>query len=110
MDFPIRWKHAADEWTPDGRKITSPEHLEILQRTLDESPIVVEHWFYRGGSAPHRFVCDDYDDFIEYLQQKASAGDAIHVWNFSMVCRDDNAIASGKCPAEDGCVPRRGAY
>lgn len=55
-------------------------------------------------------MCDDYDDFIEYLQQNASAGDAIHVWSFSMVCRDDNAIASGKCPAEDRCVPRKGAY
>ena len=101
----------ADDWTPDGRKILSAENLELIRQTLeDEGPIILEHWHYYGASAPDRFIFDDFDAFIEYVQNKARIGDAFHVWSYGSVCRDENELASGKFPDEDGCVPRRGAY
>jgi hypothetical protein len=106
-----RFRSEADDWTADGRKITASEALDAIRRCLeDQGPIIVEHWFYRGGCAPHRLVLDSYEAFIEYLNSHASAGDAVHVWSFATACRDDNELASGKCPDEVGLVPRRGAY
>jgi hypothetical protein len=50
------------EWIPDGRKITSPANLEVIRKTLEvDGPIIVEHWFYCGASAPDRLVFDDFD-------------------------------------------------
>lgn len=100
-----------DEWTPDGRKILSPENLAAIRATLDkEGPIIVEHWFYYGSRAPDRFILEDCDDFVEYVQTNSRIGDAFHVWSFFAVCKDETEIASGKVPDEDGCVPRKGAY
>lgn len=111
MHFRLRWKQVeSDEWTVGGRNITSPESLEIVRQTLEEAPIIMEHWFFYGSSSPDRLVFDDFDNFIEYLNTKAFAGDAIHIWNFSEVCKDDNTITNGKCPAEDGRIPKKGAY
>ena len=101
----------ADDWRPDGKKILSAENLEIIQRTLeDEGPIIVEHWHYYGSRGPDRFVFDDIDDFVTYVEGHSLSGDAFHVWSFAAVCKDENEIASGKFPDEDGCVPRKGAY
>jgi hypothetical protein len=47
---------------------------------------------------------------LAYLDAHAFAGDAIHVWSFAAVCGDDNELASGKCPDDNGLVPTRGAY
>ena len=106
-----RWRVEADEWTTEGRKITSEENLEIIRKTFeDEGPIIVEHRFYRGSSAPDRMLFEYFDDFMAYLNSKASAGDSIWVWSYFQICREDNIIAQGKCPDEDGCVPRKGAY
>ena len=106
-----RFRSEADDWNLNGRKITSSENLEVIRKTLeDEGPIIVEHWFYRGSSAPDRFVFDEYDEFIAYLEEHAAAGDAIHVWSFAALCKDGNTIANGKCPDEEGLVPKRGAY
>jgi len=38
------------------------------------------------------------------------AGDAVHVWSDSAICRDDSVLAAGKCPDENGQVPLKGAY
>jgi hypothetical protein len=106
-----RFRSEADDWTADGRKITASEALDAIRRCLEaEGPIIVEHWFYRGSCAPDRLLFDSYEAFMEYLNSRASAGDAVHVWSFTAACRDDNKLASGKCPDEDGLVPRRGAY
>ena len=110
MNFRTKWRSENDDWMQEGRKIASPENLEIIRQTLEKAPIIVEHRFYRGSSSPDRFVFDDFDDFMEYLNTKAFAGDAIYIWNFSDLCRDDNSIANGKCPAEDGRVPKKGTY
>ena len=106
-----RWRSESDEWSATGKKIDSSENLELIRKVLkDEGPIVVEHWYYRGATAPDRHVFEDFDEFVKYLNQKTAAGDAIHVWNFSRVCTNENELASGKCPDENGEVPRRGAY
>jgi hypothetical protein len=101
----------SDEWTREGRKITDAEKLEAIRRTLDEiGPVIVEHWFYRGSRAPERLVFDDYEDFQKLLETGCRAGDKLYVWSFAQVCRHDNTLADGKCPDDDGFVPRKGAY
>jgi hypothetical protein len=107
----IRFFNEADEWTTDGAKITDPEHLETIRRTLEnDGPVLVEHWFYRSASAPDRVIFDDFNQFTEYLNSRASAGDIINVWSFSAMCTDQNWIASGKCPDDQDRVPKKGAY
>ncbi len=106
----IRFYSDDDEWTTEGHKITAPENLQLIHKTLeDEGPIIVEHWFYRGASAPDRLFFEDFDEFLEYLNT-ASAGDKIHVWSFAAVCKKGNELASGKCPDDQGRVPKKGAY
>ena len=107
----IRFFSEADDWTTDGAKITAPENLEAIRKALEhEGPIIVEHSFYRGSSAPHRLVFDEFEDFAEYLDGRASAGDIIRVWSFVALCTEQNKLASGKCPDDKGRVPKRGAY
>ncbi len=106
-----RWRNEADGWRNEGSKITSSEKLETIRETLQErGPIIVEHWFYRGGSAPHVLAFGDFDEFMAYLEDRAYAGDIIDVWSFVDVCRHDNRLVEGKCPDESGQVPERGAY
>jgi hypothetical protein len=111
ITFKTVWRSEDHDWSSDGEKISDESKLAIIKRVLDETgPILVEHWFYCGGRSPDKLVFDDYDSFIEYLQQHAKAGDAIHIWDLDPLLRDDNELVHGKCPAEDGTVPRRGAY
>ena len=111
LTFKTVWRSEDDNWSSDGEKITDERKLAIVRQVLDNTgPILVEHWFYRGSCAPNRTVFDDYEDFIEYLQQHAKAGDAIHVWDLHPLLRDDNELVHGKCPAEDGTIPKGGAY
>jgi len=106
-----RFRSEDDDWNADGRKITDPETLEAVRNVLEEEgPIIVEQWLYRGSSSPNRFIFEDYDDFLEYLNSTTSAGDDIHIWSFWTVCAKATRLASGKCPDENGLVPRRGAY
>jgi hypothetical protein len=70
----------------------------------------LEHWHYYGSRSPDRLVFDDLNDFMGDVLGRARIGDAFHVWSFTAVCRDDNELASGKFPDEDGCVPEKGAY
>lgn len=100
-----------DGWSVNGNKTNDPAALDAIRQCLDkEGPIIVEHMHYRGSRAPDRLVFDDIDDFTSYLDINAIAGDAIHVWSFGAVCRDDNELVGGKCPDENGMIPKRGAY
>jgi hypothetical protein len=100
---------SSDEWTTGGKNVLAPEVLQKIEVTLKNSPVIVEHWFYRGGRAPARLVFDDYEDFIGYINSTSKPGDAIYVWDFSL-CREDNHLAMGKVPDAQGRTPRRGAY
>lgn len=110
ITFKTLWRNESDQWSIDGDKITD-ENLAIVKDVLNKTgPILVQHWFYCGGRAPHHVAFDDYDDFIEYLVSNAKAGDAIDIWNLHSLLRVDNALIRAKCPAEDGAVPKSGAY
>jgi len=100
-----------DDWRVDGEKVLSPENLEIIGNALEnDGPVILEHWHYRGARSPDRFIFDDLDALVDHIQSKSVIGDAFHVWSFAAVCTDQNILASGKHPDEDGCVPRNGAY
>jgi hypothetical protein len=106
-----RFRIEGDNWSPDGSKITEPAKLESIRRTLtDVGPIIVEHWFYHGASAPERLVFEDFDEFTAWLEAHTNAGDAIDVWSWTATCQADRRLAEGKCPDEQGLVPKGGAY
>jgi hypothetical protein len=101
----------ADEWTLDGEKISAPEKLASIKKVLEEiGPVLMQHKFLRGARGPHEVVFDDYEEFIAYLSEHARAGDKISVWSHWPFMRDTPPLARGKCPAEDGAVPKHGAY
>ncbi len=99
----------SDNWGP-GASILAEDALARIRSVLEESPIIVEHWFYRGASAPERIIFDDYELFLAYVHTESRAGDTFNVWRFDQLCRDANMLAHGKLPDELGRVPERGAY
>ena len=100
-----------DGWSTDGRNIFSPDRLSAIRKVIEEiGPVIVEHWFYYGSRSPDRLIFGEYEEFLAYVTTKGIPGDAFHVWNFADVCRDENTIANGKRPDEQGRVPARGAY
>jgi hypothetical protein len=103
------YRSEEDEWLK-GISILSVEVLEQIKDELEYSPIIVEHWHYRGSRAPSRIIIDDYDDFVEYITNNAVAGDAFHIWNYAKLCKDDNVLVSKKYPDNNGLVPKKGAY
>ena len=72
--------------------------------------MIIEHRIYCGGGRPEHVVFQEAEEFIEYLKQHAFAGDSIHIWDLGTVLRDEDRAVHGKCPAEDGTVPKGGAY
>jgi hypothetical protein len=50
---PMSVRVEADEWVSDGRKILSAENIAAVRAALEgEGPVIVEHWFCRGGGLP----------------------------------------------------------
>ncbi|MBA3559868.1 MAG: hypothetical protein H0W30_14870 [Gemmatimonadaceae bacterium] len=103
------WIVESDDWGA-GASILARDTLARIVAALESSPVIVEHRFYRGSSAPERLVFDDLQDFQEYLGRTWNRGDAFLVWRYDELCRDDNALARGKLPDVRGRVPGRGAY
>jgi hypothetical protein len=99
-----------DEWGKEAPNIMTEERLALVRRILEESPVIVEHRFYRGSRAPDRMVFDSFESFKEYLRQHGQPGDSFWVWRFDSLCRDDNPLTHGKCPDEQGLVPKQGPY
>lgn len=97
-----------DRWG-SGPSILEPQRLESLRAALQETPLIVEHWYYRGGSAPRLLTFDEFEDLKAYVEA-ARPGDAFDVWRYDRVCRRDNMFASGKRPDTDGAVPAGGPY
>jgi hypothetical protein len=99
-----------DNWNTEGVRITDPANLERLKHILEEeSPLLVEHRFYRGSGAPDRFVCTNFETLERHLK-KAAAGDSFWFWSLEDCCRDDNSALHGKVPDAAGRVPEGGAY
>ena len=102
---------APDEWTTTGDRITDDAILRRLRTLIDdESAIIVEHRHYRGSRAPTRLVYDDADAFEAYVRENGRPGDSFYIWAFETCCRDDNTVANGKIPDEEGRTPVGGAY
>jgi hypothetical protein len=108
-----------DEWGRYDYVISEESKLnrikELLETKSDNNPyvpraLIVEHFHYRAGMSATRELIENYDDFIDYLEDSAKAGDAIHVFDVTDALTGDNEIAAGKCPDETGEVPRGGAY
>jgi len=111
MKFKPGCRVEADEWTGYGDKISAREKLDTIKKVLEASgPVLVRHAFLRGARGPHEAVFDDYEEFVTYLTEHARAGDNISVWSLWPFMRDTSPLAHGKCPAEDGTVPKGGAY
>jgi hypothetical protein len=109
--FKPGYRVEADKWSLDGEKITSSEKLDSIKKALEaEGPILVDHRFLRGGRGPDISVFDDYEKFVTYLTENARSGDLVTVWSLWPFMRDTAPLAQGKCPAEDGAVPKGGAY
>ncbi len=109
--FKTGWFSEADEWAVGLPAISDSSLLDEMKRVFEAGKIVVvEHWFYRGSSAPDRLVFDDYDMFEEYLREKGRAGDSIHVFDITGALKDGAQVVHGKCPNERGETPKKGAY
>ena len=92
-----------------GAIVTDPTFIDRLRDKLDEGPVIVEHWHYRGSRGPSRFVTEEWEELLACIM-KAKPGDAFHFWIFDNACTDANEYGHGKVPDDDGCIPRRGAY
>lgn len=97
-------------WTSEGPNILAPEQLEVLERVLEESFVIVEHRFFNGSRAPRAMVFDSFEALASYLRENSGPGDSIWCWRYDQLCRDDNALTHGKVPGADGRSPRGGAY
>ena len=99
------------KWTSEGSIITSLENISKIKNILETiGSIIVEHWHFYGSRAPDRKIFDDFEDFIEYLEENAVASDAIDVWSMHDLCNEKNRLVEGKCPDKDGLIPKSGAY
>jgi len=97
-----------DRWGA-GPSILDPARLESLRAALELTPLIVEHWYYRGGSAPSYLVFDDFDELRAHLE-RAAPGDAFDIWRWDQLCRPESMFVSGKRPDQDGAVPAGGPY
>lgn len=111
IDMRHRFSASVDGWSNEGQTINSAESLAAIEEALESrGSIIIEHWHYRGASAPGRCVVDTYDEFLAYLGNHCSAGDLIDVWCMHDLCTQENLLRSGKCPDDDGRVPEGGPY
>ena len=112
MKFSNTHRYEPDDWrkSEDG-VFGSDQNLAHLEKEISKGKFLVcEHWHYRGASCPTRLLIEDFDEFIEYLENNAIAGDIIEVYDLSEVWNVKESIMSGKCPDELGEIPKGGAY
>ena len=112
LTFKSPFRSDDDDWTPDGPKFTDSKTLAKVAELLEAGRfLIAEHWHYRGSRAPDRIDVEYLDDFVEYPEKNAIAGDVVDIFDLSdgWVSRG-KSVVSGKCPDEQGEVPRTGAY
>jgi uncharacterized SAM-dependent methyltransferase len=99
-----------DHWSKTGTSILAPELLTEVRNVLERQPIILEHRFYQGSSAPLRLIFDEYEDFLNHLKSSARPGDHVLIWGYSDLCRDHSMIVDAKYPDETARTPPGGAY
>ena len=115
MTFPVltfeKTYDTDDEWVSGDYIISNNENFTKIRDVLENvGSVIIEHWHFYGSRAPTKMIFDDMEDFEEYLKANAIAGDAIHAWSMHELCNDKNELVSGKCPDNNGLVPKGGAY
>jgi hypothetical protein len=106
-----RWRNEAEQWTADGPNILAADNLQRIRAILDdEGPILVERAVYKGGGGREWRLFEELDAFRRYLEQETFAGDRIAIWSANQVLTDATIRVFGKCPDDNGQVPRGGAY
>ncbi len=109
--FKDRFFSAADNWQEGLPAISEESRIQPIKEAFArERLLLIEHWFYRGGSAPNRIVFDDFEMFEDYLKERCSAGDSIHVFDITEALKEGQQLTHGKCPNGRGEVPKGGAY
>jgi hypothetical protein len=98
----------SDNWRVDGAKITS--EIPKLEAALERTVLILEHWFFRGSRSPERTFWEEFGELRRYLETQVRPGDLLYFWEFDKCCTNDNALASGKYPDDQGRVPLGGAY
>jgi hypothetical protein len=99
-----------EQWEADHENFYKPEVLERIKAAIEEAPLIVEHWYLFGGSAPKRVVFDGFEELVNYLHEHTKPGDLLYCWDFSVVCPHGTALAAGKVPDEAGRGFKGGAY
>jgi hypothetical protein len=112
IKFSNIYRFEPDNWKKnESGIISSDEKLRQIEKELENGKfLVAEHWHYRGASCPTRFVVEDFDEFVEYLKEKAIAGDIVDLFDLSDAWKNKKVLLTGKCPDELGEIPEKGAY
>ena len=105
-------RYEPDDWTTDAPVFSIQKNLDLIEGlTLQGRVLIAEHWHYRGSRRQDRIIVEDFEHFVEHLNDNAVAGDAFDVYDITdLWSKKDSPIISGKCPDENGQVPKGGAY
>jgi hypothetical protein len=99
-----------DEWSKDGTDFSAEDSQDKIKKLLETQPVILEHRFYRGATAPARLIFDDYEELLSHLTANARPGDRFMVWGYSDLCVTGNVILDAKWPDASGNAPMSGAY
>lgn len=111
LTFKQPWGRGGDNWSQAGEIITETAALDQVRAALAEFRILaVKHWHFAGSRAPSYVIVQDIDEFLDYLQENANAGDAVDVYDITDAISEERRIASGKCPNDNGEVPHDAPY
>ena len=97
-----------DDWRA-GPHLATAEVAQRVTAALGSGVLIVEHWHYRGASAPTRLFVEDLEEWAEFLAHVVP-GDAVYVWEHGKLCRAENAFVAEKAPDAQGRTPQGGAY
>ena len=98
----------SDDWRA-GPHLASVDVQERVRAALESGVLIIEHWHYRGSSAPTRLFVEDPEEWEVFLS-RVVPGDKVYVWEHAQLCRRDNALVAAKAPDSQGRTPQNGAY
>ena len=92
IEIPTARRRMPDDPPDELLNLFDHDAIARLRDTLAGSPVIVELRFPASPSTPERIVFNQYDMLADYLRRVARSGDAITIWRYNAVCRDDNAL------------------